>query len=88
MADTVRIVLERLVPALNELVELELFTASEVKAIVHRRETFEYRLKRRVAAKIDYLRYLTYELNLEALRRVRKHRLGKLQCAELLSARC
>jgi hypothetical protein len=42
---------------------------------VTQRRNFEYRLKRRVVKKIDFIRYLEYEMQLEALRQKRKERL-------------
>jgi hypothetical protein len=49
----------------------------EINKIVKQRTNFEYRLKRRGAKKVDYLRYIEYEMNLDALRVKRKTRLGK-----------
>jgi len=51
-------------------------TQAEAKAVIKRRTHFEYALKRRIPRKADFLRYVEYELNLEALRRRRKARLG------------
>ena len=51
---------------------------AEVKAVVKRRTHFEYALKRRIARKADFLRYIEYEINLEALRKRRKDRLGSI----------
>ena len=48
----------------------------EIKAVVKRRTHFEYALRRRISRKADFLRYAEYEINLEALRRRRKERLG------------
>lgn len=49
----------------------------EIKAIVSKRRDFEYLLVRRAPEKADYLRYIAYELNLDALRLKRKVRLGE-----------
>lgn len=43
-----------------------------------RRTIFETTLVRRAAKKADFLRYITYEMNLEQLRRKRIARLGLL----------
>jgi U3 small nucleolar RNA-associated protein 6 len=43
---------------------------------VRQRRNFEYRLKRRVVKKIDFIRCLEYEMNLEALRQKRRERMG------------
>lgn len=44
---------------------------------MQKRKDFEYLLVRRAPAKSDYLRYIAYELSLDALRIKRKARLGK-----------
>ncbi len=43
-----------------------------------KRTIFETTLVRRVAKKADFLRYITYEMNLEQLRKKRITRLGLL----------
>ncbi|KAL1920616.1 uncharacterized protein VTP21DRAFT_993 [Calcarisporiella thermophila] len=75
MADTVQYYLEQMVPELEDLENKGIFSKAEVKSIVKRRTKFEYALKRRISKKIDYLRYVEYEMNLEALRKKRKSRL-------------
>jgi len=39
---------------------------------VKKRRDYEYQMRRKLARKSDYLRYLEYEMNLEALRKLRK----------------
>ncbi|CAI5496248.1 unnamed protein product [Closterium sp. Naga37s-1] len=74
MADTVQTVLERMLPELDSLEKQGLFTREEIKEIVRRRTAFEYRLRRRGSAAIkdDYMRYIEYEMQLEALRQLRR----------------
>jgi len=47
-----------------------------VRAIAAKRRDFEFLLRRRTARKSDFLRYITHELNLEELRRLRKNKAG------------
>ncbi|CAM0143018.1 U3 snoRNP protein [Umbelopsis sp. WA50703] len=75
MADTVQFYLEQMVPELEDLEKKNLFSKIEIKAIVKKRTNFEYALKRRITKKVDFLRYIEYEMNLEALRKKRKSRL-------------
>lgn len=56
MADTVRYLLEEMIPELEDLEERGYFTRAEIKQIVKRRTDFEYLLKRRAALKADYLK--------------------------------
>jgi U3 small nucleolar RNA-associated protein 6 len=56
MADTVRILLEAMVPELEDYARRGYFDRDEIDAIVKRREHFEYQLRRRNAIKSDFLR--------------------------------
>ncbi|CAG8636444.1 2637_t:CDS:10 [Acaulospora morrowiae] len=76
MAETVQYYLEQMVPELEDLERKGLFTRSEIRAIVKKRTNFEYALKRRPAQKIDFLKYIEYEMNLDQLRKKRKDRLA------------
>jgi U3 small nucleolar RNA-associated protein 6 len=71
MAEQVQDILDRMVPALRDLMDREIFTESEVKAIVTRRREYEYLLRRRMPRKSDYARYIEDEKNLEKLRQLR-----------------
>ncbi|ORX93777.1 hypothetical protein K493DRAFT_284390 [Basidiobolus meristosporus CBS 931.73] len=75
MADTVQYHLENMIPELEDLEKKKIFNKEEIRSIVKKRTNFEYALKRRSPKKIDYLRYIEYELNLENLRKKRKARL-------------
>jgi hypothetical protein len=76
MADTVQITMEKMVPELEDLQARKLFSADEIRQIVDRRRGFEYSLQRVPLRKIDAMRYIEYELKLDALRATRKERLG------------
>jgi len=76
MADTVRYLLEEMLPELEELEAKGFFTKAELKQIVQKRTDFEYQLKRRAALKRDFLRYIDFECKLEDLRRLRKKAKG------------
>jgi U3 small nucleolar RNA-associated protein 6 len=57
--------------------ERQIFTQAEVKAIIQRRRKFEYQMGRRTLKRVDVLRYITYELNLDQLRLLRKKTLSQ-----------
>lgn len=76
MADTVEVLLERMLPELEDLRAHGIFNEEELKGIVSKRRDFEYLLKRRSPRKVDFVRYIKYELALDRLRRKRKHALG------------
>lgn len=48
--------MEEMVPELEALEERGYFSRAEIRAIVQRRQDFEYALKRMAALKQDYLR--------------------------------
>ena len=56
MADTVRYLMESMVPELEALHERGYFSQPEIRQIVQRRQGFEYALKRKAAVKADFLR--------------------------------
>jgi len=76
MADTVQRVMEDMVPELEELQKKGILSKSEVQSVVSSRQHHEYTLRRQVVSKLDFLRAINFELNLVALKAVRKERLG------------
>ncbi|KAF8813669.1 hypothetical protein BYT27DRAFT_7180422 [Phlegmacium glaucopus] len=66
---------EQMLNELKDLVEKSLFTEKEIKEIMKRRTSYEIALVRRVAKKGDFLRYISYEMGLEQLRRKRVERM-------------
>lgn len=79
MADTVQITMEKMVPELEDLQARKIFSADEIRQIVDKRRGFEYSLHRVPMRKIDAMRYIEYELKLDALRAARKERLGLIK---------
>lgn len=72
MADVVQYKLERMLDELDDLEQRGLFSRREIAEIVKQRRKFEYRLKRPCPLKQDFLSYVEYETQLDALRRLRK----------------
>ncbi|KAJ1657447.1 U3 snoRNP protein [Dispira simplex] len=75
MGDPVQIRIEETFPELDQYKLRGLFNPSEIKALVKRRTYFENLLFRQSPKKVDYLRYIEYELNLNALREKRAGRI-------------
>ena len=63
--------LEQALPELLDLKRKGVFDEREVQAIARKRTGYEEALARKVVRKQDFLRYVEYETNLEALRRSR-----------------
>lgn len=56
MADTVRYLMEEMVPELEDFQRKKYFSKAEIKQIIAKRQDFEYLLKRKAALKQDFLR--------------------------------
>jgi len=82
MAEQVQAILDRMVPALRDLMERGIFSESEIKEIVRRRRDSEYLTRRLSPRKSDYLRYIEAEKNLEKLRVLRKKMVSARQEAK------
>lgn len=73
MAEIVALRVEKTINELNLLVEYGLFTEPEAKEILAKRQNFEYNLRRKTRTKLDYLKYIRFEVNLlEALDKYKK----------------
>lgn len=72
MADIVQYKLERMFDEFEDLEQRGLFNKREIAEIVKQRRKFEYRLKRPCPLKVDFVAYIDYETQLDALRRLRK----------------
>lgn len=76
MADDVERAMEDMVPELEDLEKRGIFSKVEIKSVVKKRRSFEYTLKRRELFRVDFQRYIQYEMRLDLLRRKRKKRMG------------
>jgi U3 small nucleolar RNA-associated protein 6 len=61
-----------MVDELEDLEQRGLFNRREIAEIVKQRRKYEYRLKRPCPLKQDFIAYIEYETQLDALRRLRK----------------
>ncbi|XP_042029719.1 U3 small nucleolar RNA-associated protein 6 homolog [Salvia splendens] len=77
MADVVQFKLERMLDELDDLERRGLFSRREIAEIVKMRRKFEYRLKRPSPLKEEFLTYIDYEKQLDALRALRKKSLER-----------
>ena len=76
MADVVRQLMEGMLPELQALVDKRIIDADELRAIIKKREAFEYRLAKRSTELADYIAAIKYELLLQQLVKDRKAQLG------------
>ncbi|KAL9107134.1 MAG: hypothetical protein Q9227_007914 [Pyrenula ochraceoflavens] len=75
-SDKARFYLEQSVPELHNWEKKGLFSKEEIQGIIKRRSSFEHVVNSREARPYVYINYITYELNVESLRRKRAKRLG------------
>eukprot|EP01126_Amoeba_proteus_P063058 TRINITY_DN8648_c0_g2_i5.p1 TRINITY_DN8648_c0_g2~~TRINITY_DN8648_c0_g2_i5.p1 ORF type:complete len:646 (+),score=173.90 TRINITY_DN8648_c0_g2_i5:3-1940(+) len=76
MADLVQRKMENMIPELEELMTMGIFTKEEVKVIVEKRRDFEYLIGRKGKELSDFLSYIQYEIRLDLLKKKRVRRLG------------
>ncbi|KAF2023884.1 hypothetical protein EK21DRAFT_79942 [Setomelanomma holmii] len=75
-SDKARFYLEQSATELNELERKKIFTREEISSIAKKRSDFEHIINARGSHPSDYLRYIQFEKNVDALRRKRIKRLG------------
>ncbi|XP_077460406.1 U3 small nucleolar RNA-associated protein 6 homolog [Stigmatopora argus] len=74
MAEIVQQRVEDRIPELEQLERVGLFTKKEVKAIIKRVTSLEYKLRRRIVNKENFVQYIQYEINiLELVKKRRAH---------------
>ncbi|KAJ4291160.1 U3 snoRNP protein [Kalmusia sp. IMI 367209] len=75
-SDKARFFLEQSAEELNELERKEIFSREEISSIAKKRSDFEHIVNARGVQPSDWLRYIEFEKNVDALRRKRIKRLG------------
>ncbi|CAI9616556.1 unnamed protein product [Staurois parvus] len=76
MAEFVQRRVEEQIPELEQLERVGLLTRGEVRSVVKKRTSLEYKLKRRVVEKEDFIGYVQYEINFLELLKKRRQRIG------------
>uniref|UniRef100_A0A6G1SP06 U3 small nucleolar RNA-associated protein 6 n=1 Tax=Aceria tosichella TaxID=561515 RepID=A0A6G1SP06_9ACAR len=64
MAEVVEYRVDRTLDELKVLIDFGIFDEEHAKEIIKKREIFEYNLRRRTKTKLDYLKYIRFEMNL------------------------
>ncbi|KAF5844874.1 hypothetical protein GGP41_008872 [Bipolaris sorokiniana] len=75
-SDKARFYLEQSATELNELERKKIFSREEISSIAKKRSDFEHIINARGSHPEDYMRYIEFEKNVDALRRKRIKRLG------------
>ncbi|RAR07224.1 hepatocellular carcinoma-associated antigen 66 [Stemphylium lycopersici] len=75
-SDKARFYLEQSATELNELERKKIFSREEISSIARKRSDFEHIINARGSHPEDYMRYIEFEKNVDALRRKRVKRLG------------
>ncbi|KAF7683141.1 U3 small nucleolar RNA-associated protein 6 like protein [Astathelohania contejeani] len=76
MSQIIQYNLEKMIPELEDYKTRGIFDAGEIKEIVNSRRNHEYRIHRPAKLKIDYLRYIQYELTLQRIKEKRIKKRG------------
>ncbi|XP_046582827.1 U3 small nucleolar RNA-associated protein 6 homolog [Haliotis rubra] len=74
MAEFVQQSIEEMLPELEQMERVKLFTKAETRQILKKRQSYEYKLRRRTKCREDFLQYIQYEVNV--LKLVEKRREG------------
>ncbi|KAK3772087.1 hypothetical protein RRG08_008324 [Elysia crispata] len=77
MAEYVHQTLEEMIPELEEMNRVGLFTVKETKTILKKREGHEYKLRQLTKTKESYLNYIQYETKLLELLKFRRKKTGQ-----------
>ncbi|KAF2870984.1 hepatocellular carcinoma-associated antigen 66 [Massariosphaeria phaeospora] len=75
-SDKARYYLEQSATELNDLERKKIFSREEISSIARKRSDFEHIINARGSHSSDYVRYIEFEKNVDALRRKRIKRLG------------
>lgn len=76
MAEVVQSHVEEMLPEVYELQQLGILTPSEAKSVIKTRTDFEYKMRRRISKKFDFVRFIDFELKLEKLKQARILKFG------------
>ncbi|KAL3876207.1 hypothetical protein ACJMK2_034077 [Sinanodonta woodiana] len=76
MAEFVQQSIEEMIPEMEQMERVGLFTKAETRQILKKRRAYEYKLRRRTKCKEDFLQYIQYEVNLLGLVKERRKRTG------------
>ncbi|XP_064604672.1 U3 small nucleolar RNA-associated protein 6 homolog [Liolophura sinensis] len=76
MAEFVQQSIEEMLPELQQMERVGLFTKEETRQILRRRKGYEYKLRRRTKCKEDFLQYIQYEINALGLVKMRREKIG------------
>lgn len=73
---------EDMLAEVYELQQHGIFSPGEAKSIIKTRTSYEYKVRRRISRKNDYIRFIDYELKLENLKRMRIKKFGITDISE------
>ncbi|XP_077145133.1 U3 small nucleolar RNA-associated protein 6 homolog [Ranitomeya variabilis] len=76
MAEFVQRRAEDHIPELQQLERVGLLTSKEVRSVIKKRMSLEYKLGRRTVEKEDFISYIQYEINFLELLKKRRQRIG------------
>ena len=82
MAEVVQSHIEEMLPEVYELQQLGILSSLEAKSVIKTRTDFEYKMRRRISKKQDFLRFIDYELKFDKLKQSRLLQLGTNDVSE------
>ncbi|PVD38577.1 hypothetical protein C0Q70_01193 [Pomacea canaliculata] len=76
MAEFVSKSIEDMLPEMERLERVRLFSKEEIRTILKKRQRLEYRLRKKTRQQMDYIRYIQYERSVLALIKKRRKLVG------------
>lgn len=72
MAEYAQKAIEEMLPEVDRMRKIGLFSIEETRAIMKKRKRFEYKTQRRTKEKEVYLQYIQYEISVQQLVKLRR----------------
>lgn len=76
MAEYAQKAIEEMLPEIDRMRRIGLFSDDEIRAIMKKRKRFEYKTQRRTKEKEVYLQYIQYEISVQQLVKLRREKKG------------
>lgn len=72
MAEYAQKAIEEMLPEVDTMRKIGLFSTEETRSIMKKRKRFEYKTQRRTKEKEVYLQYIQYEIGVQQLVKIRR----------------
>ena len=85
MAEYAQKAIEEMLPEVDTMRKIGLFSTEETRSIMKKRKRLEYKTQRRTKEKEVYLQYIQYEISVQQLVKIRREVLLILEIYQILN---